>query len=269
MKTGVVLGTSTNEITGTSIAAGRKPALVAVALSGLRLLAIALVGVACLAAASPGVADAASCSSSTPPLSSSYGSPASCSAIATITVDSGNYAIVDADAGSVPSFGTITLNGYDQYAKQADAITAVDASGSGAGWNMTVAATGFEDTSGSPSNCTSSAPCVLSGATVEYNASSASPPGDVPPSPSCATGSTCADDSGSSSFCTTGASIAYPVVSTSSAATFCAVSAGEGMGAVALPNYWWLKIPGNATLGGATSGSTFVDTLTVTLSAGP
>jgi hypothetical protein len=209
-------------------------------------------------------AGATACSSTTPP--SSYASPDSCTINATVTIDSGNYAIAESDNGSV-SLGTVTLTGYNAYTESNnDIITAVDATGSGGGWNLTASATGFTTTSGPSGNCSSTTPCTLENVELSYNGDSA-PTTGADPSTSCDSGSTCTDNS---AYCTSGASLSYPIALSSTAADICAYSSSNGMGAVNLSSMWWLSIPGNTYSSPyAGSGATFSSTITLTLSSGP
>jgi len=125
-----------------------------------------------------------------------------------------------------------TLDGTDQTVAYAPLLGVVDARGSGAGWNLTIAATTFSDGSGH----------TLAPGTV------------ASVSAVCHAGSTC-----------TGAtnSVTYPITVGSTAAKFFNAAANTGLGKVDVTPTIDVAIPGNAYAG------TYTSTVTLASVSGP
>jgi hypothetical protein len=175
-------------------------------------------------------------------------------------------ATVGAGTLSVGASSTIkwkaTLSGFTFSDVSPQTITAVDATGSGLGWNLTMSATPFTDSSGT-TNCTAASACRMHRPlTVNGSATSAATSKERPKE-TCATGSTCTLPTNT---------VTYPVTVTTTCAasgamcpptTVANAAATTGMGAIDLTTDWWLPIPGNAYAG------TYTDTITLTISSGP
>jgi len=142
---------------------------------------------------------------------------------ATVTGASG----ISMNLPSNPSMST-TLDGTDQVASWSGLLGIVDARGSGAGWNLTVAATTFSDGSGH-----TLAPGTLIGI-----------------SSACRAGNACTAATNS---------VTYPITLGGTAAKFFNSAANTGLGKVDVTPTVDVAIPGNAYAGSYTS--------TVTLAA--
>jgi hypothetical protein len=127
---------------------------------------------------------------------------------------------------------TDTLDGTDQVVSWSALLGIVDARGSGAGWNLTVAATSFSDGAGH----------TLAPGSV----------GSV--SSACVGGSSC---SGAAN------SITYPITLGGTATKFFNASAASGMGKVNVTPSMDVAIPGNAYAG------TYTSTVTLAAVSGP
>lgn len=123
---------------------------------------------------------------------------------------------------------SLTLNGLDQVASWSATLGIDDARGSGAGWNLTIAATDFADVAGH-----SLAPGAVSGV-----------------SSTCRGGATCTAP---------GNLLSYPLTLGSTASKFFNADAATGLGRVDVTPTMDVAIPGNAYAGAYTS--------TVTLAA--
>lgn len=158
---------------------------------------------------------------------------------ATATLNAGSLGFASAP-GSV-TFPSTTLNGQNKTVTAAQPLDIADATGSGAGWNITATSTTF--TSGSNS--------LPTGATTVASA---------PAAPTCDTGVTCtAAGTGSVSY-----PYSLPAGATAPTATkLFSATAGTGMGDQTLTPTWTLAIPGNAYAGNYTS------TWTLSLVSGP
>jgi WxL domain surface cell wall-binding len=131
-----------------------------------------------------------------------------------------------------PSFND-TLDGSDQAVTYAPVLGVVDARGSGAGWNLTVASTPFDDGSGH----TLAAGSVTS------------------------VGQSC--DSGSSCTAASPSGVTYPVSLAATAAKVFNAAANTGMGKVDVTPTVSVSIPGNAYAG------TYTATVTLAAATGP
>jgi hypothetical protein len=152
-----------------------------------------------------------------------------------------------------------TVNGLDQQlvdATPADqALTVVDATGAGAGWHITVAATQFANGAKTLANAGTFS---LTGSVTSLSSASA-------PTAACGTASTCVLPTDTT---------VYPVAITTAASAPPAVtvydtSAATGQGAIALgspaasPVGWWIRVPASAAPGSYTS------TITLGIISGP
>lgn len=143
---------------------------------------------------------------------------------------------------------TATLTGYDQAVQTPVDLNVTDATGSASGWNVTLAATHFQDgTKQLPSN------------TLSVNGSATSKDDATAFAQACATGSTCVLPSNATT---------YPVAVTTAASNPTAVkiasaAADTGLGSVDLDANFWLSLPANVKAG------TYVSTLTFNLNTGP
>jgi WxL domain surface cell wall-binding len=125
-----------------------------------------------------------------------------------------------------------TLDGTDQTVSWSAILGLVDARGSGAGWNLTIAATTFSDGSGHTLAAGS-----VSGVTA-----------------ACVAGSSCTAATNA---------ISYPLTLSSTAAKFFNAAAGTGMGRVNVTPSVDVAIPGNAYAG------TYTSTVTLAAVSGP
>jgi len=126
-----------------------------------------------------------------------------------------------------------TLDGTDQTVTYAPLLGVVDARGSGAGWNLTVAATSFSDGSGH-----TLAPGTLTGVVA-----------------GCKAGNSCT--------AATSSGITYPLVLSGSAAKFYNAAANTGLGKFDVTPSVDVSIPGNAYAG------TYTSTVTLAAATGP
>jgi hypothetical protein len=130
-----------------------------------------------------------------------------------------------------------------------ETYTVVDATGSGAGWHVTVSATTFTATGGTLTNT----------GTFSTNGSLTSITGAVYPTAACSTGSTCTVPTHTTTPTT------FPVAITTAPTTPVAsviydANAATGTGSIAIggstsanPVGWWLAVPGNTKAGTYTS----------------
>ena len=131
-----------------------------------------------------------------------------------------------------PTFSD-TLDGTDQTATYSPILGVVDARGSGAGWNLTIAATTFSD-----------------------GASHTLAPGSITAvSSACKGGSTCTN--------ATSTGYTYPLVLSGTATKFFSANANTGLGKVDVTPAFSVSIPGNAYAG------TYTSTLTFASATGP
>jgi hypothetical protein len=228
------------------------------------LLAGALVvGPVTLGAADASTSSAAACT---------YGTdggalPAECTITGSATVGAGSLAVA---APSTIKW-TTTLTGTDTVVQRQVTITAVDATGSGSGWNLTASATPFTDSTGT-TKCTPAAPCIESAAeivlTSRNTGSKAYADDTTPPGATCATGSTCTLPKNSGTYPVT-IPLCLGLPSGTSSGTNCTPAslasgaATSGMGAVTLATDWWLPIPADAYAG------TYTSTITLSIVSGP
>jgi hypothetical protein len=140
-----------------------------------------------------------------------------------------------------------TLTGTDQYVDVTGAPVTVapnDATGSGAGWNLTAAASQFSGLGNS----------VLPANALSFNGSTAGADSTAALVTSCVGGNACTVPSDTDS---------YPVPVAASPASVLTAAAGSGMGAVDVDTDWWLLVPADATAG------TYSNTVTLTIGSGP
>jgi hypothetical protein len=179
--------------------------------------------------------------------------PASCSMTGTVGLTGGALSLTT--SGSLSWTGTLT--GTSQ--SLVDMITADqqysvdDATGSGAGWHVTISATTF-------TNATHTFPDV---GTFSTNGSTSSITSSNVPSATCSGSCTVPDDT----------AITYPVAITTGAVTPPVVTiydakANTGLGTIVIGNTpnpvgWWVTVPGNASSGNYTS------TIVMTVISGP
>lgn len=130
-----------------------------------------------------------------------------------------------------PSFGN-TLDGTDQTVEYSALLGILDARGTGAGWNLQIAATAFDDGSGH---------------TLQPGAVSAV-------SAACVGGSSCTAALNS---------IGYPLTVTATPAKFYDATTTTGMGKVDVTPTVGVAIPGNAFAG------TYTSTVTLAVATGP
>jgi hypothetical protein len=133
---------------------------------------------------------------------------------------------------SAPSISS-TLDGTDQTVGYAPLLGVVDARGSGAGWNLTIAATSFSDGSGH-----TLAPGTLSGVVA-----------------ACRAGNSCT--------AATSTGVTYPLVLSGSAAKFYNAAANTGLGKFDVTPSIDVAVPGNAYAG------TYTSTVTLAAATGP
>lgn len=193
---------------------------------------------------SAGSAAAASCDPATP--------ATTCDMAGTLTMAAGSLGV----QSSATLGWSATLTGLDQAVVDTTAsdqlYQTVDATGSGAGWNVTAAATTF--TNGSATLPDTGSFQTNGNVTDETDA--------TPPTAVCSTGSTCTPPS------LTGA-VTFPVAITTAAATPTPVAiydaaAGTGLGVATIsPVGWWLNVPATAVTGDYTS------TITLAINSGP
>ena len=150
----------------------------------------------------------------------------------TATANVSGTAGVSLSLPSSPSV-SVTLDGSDQTASIAPVLGVVDARGSGAGWNLTISSTTFDDGSGH-----------------SFGAGSVSGV-----SQGCQSGSSCTAASPSG--------VSYPIALTGTAAKFFNAASGTGMGKVDVTPSIDVSIPGNAYAG------TYTATVTLAAATGP
>lgn len=133
---------------------------------------------------------------------------------------------------SNPSFSD-TLDGSDQLVSYAPVLGIVDARGSGAGWNISMSATAFDDGSGHT-----------------FGAGSISTVAQA-----CHSGSSCTT--------ATTSGITYPLALTTTAAKVFNAAADSGMGKVDITPTVQVSVPGNAY------AATYTSTVTLAAATGP
>ncbi len=142
-------------------------------------------------------------------------------------------------ANGTPSFA-VTLNGADQTTPYTLPVTVTDATGSGAGWNLTVTSTTFNDGKGH---------AFATNASTISSVSSA-----------CASGSTC----GAPTNNVSNTNLAVPAGTTApSAVKYFNATAGSGLGKVNVNATVNVAVPANVLAG------TYSSTVTVAVVSGP
>ena len=157
---------------------------------------------------------------------------AALAATLTATATVSGTAGISLNLPSNPSVSS-TLDGTDQTVTYAPVLGVVDARGTGAGWNLTVAATNFSDGAGH-----TLAPGTITGVTA-----------------ACKGGSTCTAPSSSG--------ITYPLTVGGTAAKFFNAAVASGLGKVDVTPTFSVSIPGNAYAG------TYTSTVTLASVSGP
>lgn len=155
----------------------------------------------------------------------------------------------------------VTLDGFDLNGDGIPDLTAVDATGSGSGWNLTATATPFTDSTGT-TKCTAAAPCRMN-KPLTVNGSATTPGDPTRPLLSCAASSTCALPTSSVTYPVAIATTCATSGTTCAPTTVASAATGTGMGAIDLATDWWLNIPANAYAG------TYHDTITLSIVSGP
>jgi hypothetical protein len=179
-----------------------------------------------------------------------------CTITGTATVGAGTLSL-GAATGSI-SWAT-ALSGYTVTIAAHDPVTVVDATGSGAGWNLTASATPFTDSTGS-TKCAAANPCTLGS---RFDMSETAIHNDSETGVECATGATCTLPTDSVPRPVTVPTSCGTSGTTCTPATLVDAAPTTGMGAIALDAYWWVTIPANAHAG------TYSSTITLTVSSGP
>lgn len=161
---------------------------------------------------------------------------------ASVTLSGGSLAFINSTPAATLTFPATTLNGTNQTITAPLAFDIGDATGSGAGWNVTATSTTF----------TSTTHTLPTTATTVQSA----------PTPSCDTGATgCAT-------ATTNVSYPYTLPAATTAPTATKVfnaTANTGMGNQTFTPTWTLAIPANAVA----SATAYTSTWTFSLVSGP
>lgn len=168
------------------------------------------------------------------------GVPQALALTASATFTAGSLAFVSAP--SAVTFPTTTLNGLDRTLTASQTLDLGDATGSGAGWNVTATSTTF----------TAGANTLPSAATTIAS---------TPPMPTCDTNSTCAPASA-------GVGVSYPYTLPAAAVAPAATkmysaAAASGLGDQTLNLAWSLHVPSKAVVGA------YASTWTLSLVSGP
>jgi hypothetical protein len=159
------------------------------------------------------------------------------STTATLSVNGGSLTEVNATTPT-PS---VTLNGTDQTVTYTLAITATDATGSGAGWNLTITSTQFSTGGGTPKTLATNA-STITGVTA-----------------ACVGGSTCTNPTNSVTY-----PAAVPAGGTApTAVEFFNAAASSGMGKFTITPTVAIAIPANTFAG------TYTSTITLAAVSGP
>jgi hypothetical protein len=217
-------------------------------LLGTGVLLVGGVGATAVMAAAP--ADAVACGTA-------IAAGSTCTMTGTLTLTAGALNLT-----SPAALGwATTLNGLDQTlvdpTAAQQAFLAVDSTGSGAGWHITVSATTF----------TSTTPTLANTGTFSVNGSLSSIAATTAPTSACTSGSTCVLPTNTST---------YPVAittapTTPTAFTIFDTAAATGMGSIVIgspgvnPVGWWLSVPAGTKFG---TGA-YTSTITVGLISGP
>jgi hypothetical protein len=211
--------------------------------------ALVLGSAAGLAVSGAGAADAGTCSPGTP-----------CTATGTAGLTGGTLSLT---APGTLTWGT-TLTGAPQ--QVADAVTAdqsltvVDATGNGAGWNLTVAATTFTTADTTPKTLADTGTFKINGDPTTNGAGANTSPDAV-----CTVATQCTPPTGNTVS-------SYPVPVTTAAtgptpATIYTAAAASGFGSILLgsahPIGWWISLPSNTLAGSYTS------TVSLNIGSGP
>jgi hypothetical protein len=155
------------------------------------------------------------------------------------------------------SWGTV-LNGADQ--ELVDTTTAdqtlgvVDATGTGAGWNISASATQFTTGGDTPLTLAAATTLSINGAAAGVQTDTTAPDG------SCLAGSTCVVP-------TNALAGDYPIAITTTAAPIFEAALGTGEGSIVIgavdPVGWWVNVPAD------TAAGTYTSTITLELATGP
>ncbi|MGC8461758.1 MAG: WxL domain-containing protein [Candidatus Dormibacteria bacterium] len=199
------------------------------------------------------------------PMSVSASTTASVSLTETSTGTGSGSGYLNMSVPSTLSFGTVALTGLAQSVNgQFIACTGStgsacttdvdvnDLTGSGAGWNVSLNATQFENTSGTPSTCTTTTPCPLTGSALSQS---------TPPTWYCdSTGCNLATNPGIAAPLSFTYGTAAPFLSANSSTTS---STTDGVGDQNAASVFTLTIPASALAGSYSS------TWTVAIASGP
>jgi hypothetical protein len=180
-----------------------------------------------------------------------------CTLTGTLTLSAGT--LTETSSGQLGWSGT--LNGLDQYlvdTSSGDQSYLVnDASGSGAGWHMTVSATQFTTGGGTPALLNNSGTFSTNGSTSLESSTNS-------PTAACSSGATCTLPSNGTTYpvaITTGGGTptAYTIYDTAASSGLGSITVGIG----ANPVGWWLFLPANTLHG------TYTSTVTLELISAP
>jgi hypothetical protein len=183
----------------------------------------------------------------------------SCAITGQATVAAGSLAV---GAPSTVKW-TLTLTAFDFKTDDRGpfTVTAVDATGSGTGWNLTATVTPFTDSTGT-TRCTAAAPCRMH-KPLTINGSATSAKVNKTAGEECDDGATCTLSTNTVTYpvtlpttCAASGRPCEPAVVASAAKT-------SGMGAIDLTTDWWLTIPANTYAG------TYTSTITLSMVSGP
>jgi hypothetical protein len=184
------------------------------------------------------------------PCGSAVQAGGSCTLTGTLTLSAGSLTMTS--PGQLGWAGT--LSGLDQYLVDTtsgdQSYVVDDATGSGAGWHVTVSATQFATGGGSP---------LLLGNTGTFstNGNTSSAASTSQPTAACSTGATCTTPTNTTS---------YPVAITTGASpvTIYDTAVSSGLGSITVgPVGWWLYLPANTLPG------TYTSTVTLELISAP
>ena len=201
-------------------------------LSGVMMMLAA--GSGAVVAVSAGTAEATTCGTA-------IAAGNTCTLTGTLTITAGTLTLTSPSSLTWAD----TLNGLNQTVYDTTAgdesYLVNDATGSGAGWNVTVSATQF--TTGSHT--------LNNSGTLSTNGSLTSATANTAPTTACFTGSTCTLPSNSTSY-------PVPITTGAAAVKIYDDATSAGLGDITIGNVgWWLAIPANTLAGVYTSTFTY------------
>jgi hypothetical protein len=204
-----------------------------------------------LIALTPGTASATACGTAIP-------AGSSCTMTGTLNLTGGSLALTTSSSLT----WTATLNGFDQSVSDVVAgdeqYTVNDATGTGAGWHVTMAATTF--TNGS--HILANTGTLVAGTTSSITAT-------TDPTATCGTNSTCTPPTNSTTYpvaITTAATSPTPVLIYDTAALTGLGEVVIGGSTASNPVGWWLNIPANTYYG---SAGVYTSTITMEVISAP